>query len=179
MSELYHYQLMAKYNTRMNLQVYDGALSLDANLCNKDFGAFFQSITGTLNHILVGDILWFTRFSAHSVSYTSLNKIAHVAQPKLLNEILFDKIEELYIVRKDVDALIERWVETELAEADLGRGLVFKNSKGIRSHKPFRELLSHVFNHQTHHRGQVSTLLYQNGVDVGITDFLMDIPSCD
>jgi uncharacterized damage-inducible protein DinB len=54
--------------------------------------------------------------------------------------------------------------------------LLFK-TRGIASEKNFAELLSHFFNHQTHHRGQVSTLLSQLGADVGITDFLVDIPN--
>ncbi|MDO6421540.1 DinB family protein [Saccharophagus degradans] len=177
MSEMYHFQLMSKYNIRMNKQVYEAALNLDDELLKKDLGSFFHSINGTLNHILVGDLLWFSRFTAHSKKYESLVKIASVAQPKSLNEILFEKVSDLYKIRKEVDSLIDLWVNTELEEVDLGKALMYKNSKGAQNHKPFGELLSHVFNHQTHHRGQVSTLLSQNGVDVGITDFLIDIPN--
>ncbi|MAC46924.1 MAG: hypothetical protein CMI12_08730 [Oceanospirillum sp.] len=52
----------------------------------------------------------------------------------------------------------------------------YSNTQGIVSQRNFAELVSHLFNHQTHHRGQVSTLLSQNGIDIGITDFLMEIP---
>ena len=178
MTEMLHFQLMAKYNARMNTQVYEAAITLPENVLNEDKGAFFKSINGTLNHILVGDLLWFSRFIVHSQCYKSLVKISAVAQPKSLNETLFSDIAQLYEVRKNVDALIVRWALNELEESDLNKGLAYTNAKGVSGCKPFRELLSHVFNHQTHHRGQVSTLLSQSGVDIGVTDFIMDIPDC-
>lgn len=179
MSEVSHFQLMSKYNSRMNEQVYAAALKLEPSILAEDLGAFFKSISGTLNHILVGDLIWFSRFVDHSERYESLREMSKIAQPTSLTEILFENVEELFTVRRKVDGLIDLWVNSELHLEDLNRGLVYKNVKGIRGHKPFRELLSHVFNHQTHHRGQVSTLLSQNGVDVGVTDFLMEIPDCE
>ena len=178
MSEIQHFQLMSKYNTRMNNQIYKAALTLSETELSQDKGAFFKSINGTLNHLLVGDLLWFSRFTNHSNGYTSLVKISELAQPKSLDEILFVDTAQLYDARKKVDSLIEKWAHEELEEEHLDRSLVYKNTKGIRGNKTFRELLSHVFNHQTHHRGQVSTLLFQCGVDVGVTDFLLDIPDC-
>ncbi len=64
---------------------------------------------------------------------------------------------------------------SELNETDLEHWLSYNNSKGLPFHKNFGSLLQHLFNHQTHHRGQVSTLLYQQGIDVGVTDLLMKI----
>lgn len=162
----------------MNKQIFNAALSLGDAQCSKAMGAFFGSIKGTLNHLLVGDLLWFSRFVAHSDRYHALIKISEVAQPTALNDILFEKTEALFEARAYVDGLIEQWTMTELKQEDLSRCLVYKNAKGVRGNKPFRELLSHVFNHQTHHRGQVSTLLHQCGVDVGVTDLLMDVPDC-
>ncbi|NVK56543.1 MAG: DinB family protein [Alteromonadaceae bacterium] len=176
MSQLDHFRLMAEYNSRMNEQVFTAALKFDEDFLQKDLGAFFKSINGTLNHILVGDIIWFTRFSSHSEKFTSLVEISEIAQPVYLNEILFGSTSELYNVRKRVDGLIEKWTINEIDAADLQRGLTYNNTKGIRGRKLFGELLSHVFNHQTHHRGQISTMLNQNGADIGITDFLLEIP---
>lgn len=67
-----HFQLMAQYNQRMNHQVYQAATQLSAEQLNQDQGAFFGSISGVLNHILVGDLIWLSRFAQHQVSYQSL-----------------------------------------------------------------------------------------------------------
>ena len=50
--------------------------------------------------------------------------------------------------------------------------LSYKNMSGVDSSRNFGELILHFFNHQTHHRGQVSTLLSQHGIDIGVTDLL-------
>ena len=177
MSKMDHFQLMSTYNIRMNRQVYHAALSLPQALREQDMGAFFKSISGTLNHILVGDVIWFSRFAKHSENYLSLGKLSQIVQPKALDTIISSNLDELYEMRQAVDELIHHWLHAELKEEDLEKGLHYTNSKGILGHKPFAELLSHVFNHQTHHRGQVSTLLSQQGVDIGVTDFLIDIPN--
>ena len=72
--------------------------------------------------------------------------------------------------------MIQEWLSIEVVEDDFDRDLTYTNSKGVVSSRNFSELVSHLFNHQTHHRGQVSALLYQKGADIGVTDFLMDIP---
>jgi len=167
---------MANYNFRMNEQVYQASFNLSKNELEKNVGAFFGSILGTLNHQLVGDLLWLARFSKHSDKYTSLNKTKEYPKPKTLNEILYPELTKLYQVRKEIDQIILQWVKEELDDGDLDFDLMYTNSKGIESIRNFAELISHLFNHQTHHRGQVSTLLHQYGYDVGVTDFLMEIP---
>ena len=179
MNGVSHFRLMSKYNSRMNNQVYTAALALPSDALHQDKGAFFKSINGTLNHILVGDILWFTRFVAHSPNYQSLRELSSIATPNTLDEVLYEDTQQLFEVRQKVDRLIERWLQEELTEDDLQRNLVYKTTKGIRGCRVFAAVLSHVFNHQTHHRGQVSTLLFQCGIDVGVTDFLIDIPESE
>jgi uncharacterized damage-inducible protein DinB len=75
-----------------------------------------------------------------------------------------------------VDEIIEKWLESDTEYSHFQQDLTYQNSRGVVSVRNFAELVAHLFNHQTHHRGQVSALLFQLGVDVGVTDFLMDIP---
>ncbi|MGR0278697.1 DinB family protein [Marinomonas dokdonensis] len=82
MSKMDHFQLMSTYNIRMNRQVYNAALSLPEALREQDMGAFFKSISGTLNHILVGDVIWFSRFAKHSENYLSLCKLPKLSNPR-------------------------------------------------------------------------------------------------
>lgn len=171
-----HFLLMADYNLRMNEQFYEAAGKLTQEEVSADKGAFFGSILGTLNHILVGDLIWLSRFSTHSTRYQSLKTLQELPQPEGLDQILYPSLELLAPVRQQIDAAIKRWLENEVEESDFTKTLTYKNVKGVTSERNFGELVSHFFNHQTHHRGQASTLLNQLGVDVGVTDFLIDIP---
>ena len=168
---------MANYNQRMNKQIYQVSDKLGKEKLEKDMGAFFGSILGSLNHILVGDLLWLSRFGGHSSDYVTLLKLNEYPKPQKLNDVLYSEFPELYKTRKEVDHLIQYWLKDETKEMHFEQNLTYSNSKGITSSRNFGELVSHFFNHQTHHRGQVSTLLYQFGYDVGVTDFLIDIPS--
>jgi uncharacterized damage-inducible protein DinB len=78
----------------------------------------------------------------------------------------------LRVQRERLDAVITA-LAGEVGESDLEQVLVYRNTRGMAFSKPFGSLLLHMFNHQTHHRGQASTLLTQAGVDIGVTDLLM------
>jgi len=177
---LHHFQLMAQYNLRMNTQVYAAASQLSANDLAQDMGAFFKSILGTLNHILVGDLFWLNRFAllhgADSNKFSSLKTLEDFPKPSALNQILFEDFYELKETRKKLDLVIQEWLTKDACHEDFKQDLTYHNSKGEGASRDFGELVAHLFNHQTHHRGQVSTLLSQKGIDVGGTDFLMDIP---
>lgn len=171
-----HFQLMADYNLRMNEQFFEAAKKLPEDDLRAEKGAFFGSILGTLNHILVGDLIWLSRFSIHSIRYQSLRQLQNLPQPQSLNQIIYQSLDLLAPVRKHVDGSIKIWLYNEAVESDFDKTLVYRNTKGIESERKFGELVSHLFNHQTHHRGQVSTLLFQAGIDVGVTDYLLNIP---
>ncbi|MCV6609435.1 MAG: hypothetical protein OIF55_01560 [Amphritea sp.] len=90
--------------------------------------------------------------------------------------MIYPDLASLQIARNTTDQAIERWLTSEVEEPDFARSLKYANTKGIISERNFGELVAHLFNHQTHHRGQASTLLSQAGTDIGVTDFLIDIP---
>ena len=169
------FKLMAAYNHRMNLSIY----AVSAQVSEIDLvthrGAFFGSIIGTLNHILVADLIWLRRFSMHSNNFRSLEPILEMRTPGALNEILYAKLAELKQARITVDRTIIDFTN-ELTDDHLLTTLLYKNTKNIAFKKNFGSLIQHFFNHQTHHRGQVSTLLSQLGIDIGVTDLLADIP---
>lgn len=171
-----HFILMSDYNQRMNNQFYRAIKELGEHQINKDRGAYFKSIMGTLNHLLVGDIIWLTRFSKHSPRYLSLQTLSDLPKPKGLNDILFSNFELLLEARNKVDLLICQWLNIEVEENDFNALLAYSNTKGVVSRRDFGELVSHLFNHQTHHRGQLSTLLNQMNLDIGATDYLFEIP---
>lgn len=168
-------RLLATYNKIMNLQVYEAASKLSIEDLRLDRQAFFASILGTLNHLVVGDTIWLKRFSQQDRHQQSLMPIKKLQLPTALNQILFSDLDLLAQHRKMLDDLIVRWMD-ELSEGDLDNRLSYINTKGVKSTKIVFDVLLHFFNHQTHHRGQLSTLLFQAGVDIGATDLIALMP---
>lgn len=175
MNRLDHIQLMAAYNRWMNEKLCVAAASLPEEALSADRNAFFGSIMGTLNHLLVGDTLWLKRFARHPAGFPALDVVRALPDPKALNEQVYSSLAELAVQRTRVDQAIIEWA-AGLREADLDVVLGYTNTAGIPAARDFYGLLIHFFNHQTHHRGQATTLLTQAGVDVGSTDLLGLIP---
>ena len=155
-----HVRAMARYNAWMNLRVYEACAKIPDAERKQDLGAFFKSIHGTLNHILLADRVWMGRFQESPYEFASL-----------ADEIYAD-FEDLKRARLEEDQRIETWVQG-LTNADLERELAYvsKVNPQLRRY-PLWFALSHFFNHQTHHRGQITALLTQRGVDVGVTDLI-------
>ncbi|HEY7608245.1 MAG TPA: DinB family protein [Alphaproteobacteria bacterium] len=151
---------MARYNRWMNDALYAAAARLADAERKRDLGAFFKSLHGTLNHILVGDRLWMGRFTGEIVRF-----------PSLAHEIAAD-FAELGRERAKTDAAIDAYAAA-LTPERLAKPLVYRTFLDPRDVSfPLGFALMHFFNHQTHHRGQATTLLMQLGVDPGITDLI-------
>jgi uncharacterized damage-inducible protein DinB len=157
MSTPKQYQLMARYNRWMNRKLY----AICANIADadrkKDLGAFFKSIHGTLNHLLYGDRAWMGRFTG---------------QPfvTVIGQELYADFAELRRERENTDAAILTWSEN-LDPQWLAADFTYTSSvDGKTRVLPAWMLVTHLFNHQTHHRGQVTTLIKQLGHDPGETD---------
>lgn len=171
-------RLMAHYNESMNAKLYAAAAGLSAEQLSADRKAFFGSILGTLNHLVVADILWLKRFAAHPAHHAALDPIRAQAAPTRLDQPLAAGLQGLRVQRVALDRMIVDWAAA-LAEPDLDHALAYQNVQGVAARKNFFGLLMHFFNHQTHHRGQATTLLTQAGVDVGVTDLAPLIPNED
>lgn len=171
MSQLKQFKLLGEYNRLMNQRLYEATAKLPEDILKKDKGAFFKSLLGTLNHILIGDIIWLSRFSTNPSSQDTLSYFASIEKPKSLDSIIFKEFNELKKEREKIDKLIIQWVDA-LTEKDLDSTIVYKNMKGDGFKKEFGSLINHLFLHQIHHRGQATTLLSQFGVDFGDTDLI-------
>jgi uncharacterized damage-inducible protein DinB len=176
MSEHANLILLASYNTWMNTKVYEAAAQLPSEALNADRGAFFGSIMGTLNHLVAGDTIWLKRFAALFENDRLLDPVRALAAPTGLSAMFSTELAPLSAHRAMLDAVIEAWV-ARLSGGDLEASLAYRNTRGELNDRPLGSVLVHFFNHQTHHRGQVSTLLSQAGVDIGVTDLLMLIPN--
>jgi uncharacterized damage-inducible protein DinB len=175
MGRLDHIRLMAQYNGWMNQKLYAAAAGLSHEALLQDRGAFFHSILGTLNHIAVGDTVWLKRFTAHPAGFPLLDALATVPVPASLQDLLYPDLAGLADYRRWLDTLIPEWIGS-IQEHHLDQVLAYRSMAGVASERSFYGLLIHFFNHQTHHRGQASTLLSQVGIDIGPTDLLLLVP---
>jgi uncharacterized damage-inducible protein DinB len=168
------FRLMADYNRWMNRNLYDCAAELTAEELERDRGAFFGSISGTLEHLVVTDLLWLKRFRLHPTG-APLAVLDAVEAPKTLDETMFADFAEMRARRQELDDLIVAWIGG-LGDDDLAGDLTYRRMNGDTHAKAYAPTLLHFFNHQTHHRGQVTTLLFQAGVDPGVTDLVVRVP---
>jgi uncharacterized damage-inducible protein DinB len=159
----------------MNRKLYAAAAGLTDEALREDRGAFFGSVFGTLNHIAIGDILWFKRIARAFPGLTSLRYVDQLPPPGFPNTPLCATLAELAGLRGMLDEAIIAFC-AEVEPSQLAEALEWTSTKGARSRKLLGEVLVHVFNHQTHHRGQATTLFSQMGIDVGATDLLLLLP---
>jgi uncharacterized damage-inducible protein DinB len=149
---------MAQYNEWMNSRLYAVCATLPDEELRKDRGAFFRSIYGTLNHIAFGDLAFLSRFTGDP---------GDVPEP---GADLFGTFDRLRAERAALDQRLLTWSAT-LSPDWLAEPLTYTSKIDGKSRTvPKWVLVTHMFNHQTHHRGQVTTLLSQMGLDVGSTD---------
>ncbi|MDI9636485.1 DinB family protein [Geitlerinema splendidum] len=161
-----YFQRLAQYNTWMNERIYAVCETLPDEVRKADRGAFFRSIHGTLNHILLADRLWLGRFCDRPF------------ESKSLAEELYADFTILTQERQKSDRDIQNWAN-QLTEDKLAAPLTFfSRSQARECTYPLWHTALHFFNHQTHHRGQLTTLLSQCGCDPGVTDLLW-LPSTE
>jgi uncharacterized damage-inducible protein DinB len=152
-----HYALMARYNRWMNKKLYAICADIPDAERRKDRGAFFKSIHGTLNHLLFGDTVWMGRFQGRDIP------------TKIIAELHAD-FDELHAAREVMDLRIIEW-SLALTPQWLAAPFRFTSNVDRRTRTlPAWALVAQLFNHQTHHRGQLTTLISQSGLDPGITD---------
>lgn len=155
-----HAQTMSAYNRWMNERLYEACAQLPDARRREDLGAFFKSIHGTLNHLLLADRVWLGRFTGVAFRVSSLD------------QQLYGDFTELRAERRHTDDTIATWTAT-LTPTHFAGELAYTPVTDPQPRRmPFWLAVAHLFNHQTHHRGQLTTLLKQSGIDPGVTDLI-------
>lgn len=152
-----YYRLMAEYNRWMNGKLYAVCTGIPDERRQADLGAFFKSIHGTLNHILWGDRTWLRRFTGQPSA----------AGP--IGQDLYADFGELRAEREKTDVFMLDWA-ANLQESWLAQPFEYTSTDGKVRRGPAWVFVTQLFNHQTHHRGQVTTLVKQLGYEPGATD---------
>lgn len=156
---LINLRLFGQYNQWANGRLYDSVAALPDDEYFKDRPSFFGSIHRTLNHILLADRIWFAR-----IEVTEPITVA-------LDTELYRTLPELGTAREAEDRRIMDYLDG-LGEATLAGDLDYANTRGDPFTTPLRLVLQHVFNHQTHHRGQVHDMLSQTDIETPVLDLL-------
>ena len=157
---------MAAYNAEMNRRLYDAAQRLGETERRRDRGGFWHSIHGTLVHILWGDGQWMSRFDDWPRPATPIKE----------SDRFIEGWDELYAARQKADADISRWAGN-IDQAWLNAELTwFSGAAGREISAPKRLLVTHFFNHQTHHRGQAHAMITAAGEKTDDTDLFLIVP---
>ncbi len=154
-----YFTKLALYNRWANQRLYRAVRLLPRETYMADRDMFFKSIHGTLNHILVADRLWLHRITGAG------------EKPDRLDQILYEDFDSLKAARDAEDeriiGLVRGYEETQFAKT-----LSYVNTKGLNLADPYQLVFAHVFNHQTHHRGQVHGALSQAGQEPPALDII-------
>ncbi|HUN98832.1 MAG TPA: DinB family protein [Bradyrhizobium sp.] len=136
-----NFRQLADYNHWANLRIYGAALEMPEEQYRRPTGVFFGSLHGTLNHLLLADRIWLKRLTGTG------------EHPDRLDTILYDDRQELLRARLAEDARLKD-VVGGYGEADLSRAVSYRTTSGRAYSQKLQDILLHLFNHQTHHRGQ-------------------------
>ncbi|MGY6628587.1 MAG: DinB family protein [Oceanicaulis sp.] len=146
-----HFKRFAAYNAWANARLYDAATALKDFERKRDVKAYFRSLHGTLSHSLVADRIWLRRLTGEGEA------------PARLDEEPYALFEDLRAAREAEDRRLSQYI-AGVSPEELERVLEYANTRGEAKALPVKIILTHVFNHQTHHRGQATHILRQLGV---------------
>lgn len=152
--------MFAAYNAWANQRIYEAAGELTKEEFGRDMGAFFKSMRGTLNHLLVTDRIWLKRFTGEGEA------------PSALDTILYIDFAKLRTAREAEDQRLSGWIGS-LSDRQMAGRFTYMTVTDMRTiSQRLAPALAHLFNHQTHHRGQAHSILTGLGKDAPSLDLI-------
>ena len=165
-----NFRQLADYNYWANRRLYGAALAMPDEAYRRRTGVFFGSLHGTLNHLLLTDRVWLKRLTGEG------------EHPNRLDAILFEQLKDLLRARLAEDARLKR-VIGGYGAADLGEAVSYQTMSGQPQRQMLQDILLHLFNHQTHHRGQAhaccSIVTGQEPPSLDLLAFQRGVPAPD
>jgi uncharacterized damage-inducible protein DinB len=173
-----HFSYLARYNRAANEALIGHLAALGKGETAAPRGSYFGSIQGILDHLIMCDINWLRRFRELYPKDESLNRPRLSPAGHAWIKVSFSDFEEYRRERAAVDAIFIDWIASA-DTARLGEVLAYSDSAGAPRRFYCRDALDHVFNHQTHHRGQLSQILDELGVQHDYSNLIdsAEIPS--
>jgi len=147
----------------------DCCLSLPDDVLKKETNSFFPNIISYWNHIIFGDLILLSRLASNEVGQLNIADFNKFPIPKAPQDIYSHQLSDLKNLREALDELIERFC-INLTEDDCENVITYTTTEGELIKRVVADVIQHIFNHQTHHRGQLTCVLSQIGVDYGCMD---------
>ncbi len=169
MSLVKSFKMLSLYNQRINMQLIDSCIVLPKNMLEKETHSFFPNIINYWNHILFGDLILLNRLALNEIAQLSSEKMAQFPSPKSPQDIYHNNFSDIAILRKKVDDLIVQYCKN-LTDDDCDKFIRYTTTEGKLITIAVADVTQHIFNHQAHHRGQLTCILSQFGVDYGCMD---------
>jgi uncharacterized damage-inducible protein DinB len=144
------------YNSWANHRVLEACAPLDAAKFTQNLHSSFPSVRDTLAHIILAEWLWLERWLGRSPAFPPSD---------------FPDLASIHSRWQKIDGDLRGFVQN-LSAADLDRVVEYKNTKGHAFSNPMRQMLQHLVNHGTYHRGQITTMLRQLGATPLTTDLI-------
>ena len=164
MSLAKNFKMMSLYNQRINTQLLGCCLNLSNEVLNKDTNSFFPSIIAYWNHLLFGDLILLSRIASNDIAQLNDQALSIFPSPKSLAKL-----------REQVDVVIVDYC-ANLTDEACGKLITYTTTEGELITKVVADITQHLFNHQTHHRGQLTCVLSQSGVNYGCMDLPVIVP---
>ena len=163
------FSMMSLYNQRMNIQLMAHCQRLSADILVQETHSFFPNIISYWNHILFGDLILIGRLAANKIAELSLQDLSAFPSPKSPDDIYQNNLADIALLRTRLDELIVRYCQN-LTEDDCDKYITYTTTEGDSISKAVADVTQHIFNHQAHHRGQLTCVLSQFGIDYGCMD---------
>jgi len=161
--------MMALYNQRMNEQLMASCITLSNDILEKETHSFFPNIISYWNHILFGDLILLTRLASNEIAQLGIKDLENFPIPNDPNDIYQKNLPDIAVLRQQVDKVILRFCDN-LTDNDCDDVISYETTEGLAITKAVADVTQHIFNHQAHHRGQLTCVLSQFDVDYGCMD---------
>ncbi|WP_373959521.1 DinB family protein [Vibrio gigantis] len=170
-----NFRMLALYNQRMNKQLLNVCSMLTYEQLHQNTNSFFPTIMAHWNHILFGDLIMLQRLVANELVSVEPTVLDQLPVSKLVSDTFASNLDELYELRELVDSIYIE-ITNQFSAGSCNQVVRYTTTEGQVINRTIGEFFQHIFNHQTHHRGQLSCLLSQLGLDYGCTDLPMIVP---
>ncbi|WP_318455264.1 DinB family protein [Photobacterium leiognathi] len=170
-----NFRMLAHYNQRMNNQLLSACQQLTDEQLHQNTNAFFPSVMAHWNHILFGDLIMLRRLIANNIVEIDADVLQQLPVAKKINDTFVTTMDELSVLRGLVDTVYIE-ITQAFTPSTCGEIVKYTTTAGQLIERNVGEFCQHIFNHQTHHRGQLTCILSQFNVDFGCTDLPIVVP---
>ena len=170
-----NFKMLSIYNLRMNAQLLECCNKLPPEKLTVDTKTFFPSIISYWNHLMFGDLIMMNRLAINEIGSLTTIDLDPFPKPVSTKDTYYDNLSDIENVRARIDNLIFEWCSA-LTDKDCEQSLTYRTTEGKEISRRVSDVIQHMFNHETHHRGQLTCILSFNGVDYGCTDLPMIVP---